>query len=230
MSFKFRAHNLISAVGLCVRGHRRGPPCASAWTCCRSSRVRSAWLGRGQPQPVAGPCCPAVPPTSRAATRPLPRFATSRPYPAPSAAVGLPTTARARHFRIARAHLDVTPVRVSPRPRRPHSALRGDPRVDLPYLLYHHGRRTRTVFPAWWSRLGPLRLAHRFAVKPASQPTPPHLEPCPTELQFLERCLATVSLRPNRASSWTVSFGPPRAKLVAPPISPHLPLPSAHPS
>jgi hypothetical protein len=67
-------------------------------------------------------------------------------------------------------------------------------------------------------------------VKPASQPTPLHLEPCPTELQFLERCLATVSLRPIRSSPWATPFGPPRAKLVAPPISAQPPLPSAHPS
>ena len=60
---------------------------------------------------------------------------------------------------------------------------------SFPCFLCRHGRRTRTFNLAWWSHLGPINLAHGFAVKSASHQTPSRIDPCRacSSLEFSSR-------------------------------------------
>jgi hypothetical protein len=163
----------VSAVGLCVRGHRHGPPCV----------MRPAALLHWAGPVVVGH------------SRPLPRCpphvahvganSTSRPCSGPALLLASRPPAHARHSLTA-AHILVCPLCTHrPTASAPGSQSGGDPSVDSflsPSATMAAGPRGSVV--AWWSHLGPIRLVHRFCRPVPCHPSPPRLTLHATELQF----------------------------------------------
>jgi hypothetical protein len=107
----------------------------------------------------------------------------SRPCPGPASLLASQSPALACHSLIA-AHVLVCPLCA----RRPTtlalgSQLESDPSTDsFPPTTMAVGSCYFVV--AWWSHLGPIRLARRFTGQCPSHPSPPRLASHATELQF----------------------------------------------
>jgi hypothetical protein len=107
-----------------------------------------------------------------------------------------------------RARLSIAPARVYPLPRRPHLAKHGRAEPTYPSLC-HHGRRTRAINSARWSRFGSIHHAYGFAFKSPLVARPhPALSGVRPNSNF-GALPATMPIRPSRPLSMVASSQPP---------------------
>jgi hypothetical protein len=194
-----RALKIVHDLCLSCRPRRarspRGPPMPCAWPHCRAGLAWSIlawlWLATAGRCPVLPGCPPHV---ARVGVNSISRLCSG---PAPLLASRPPT--HARHSLTA-AHVLVCPLCVRClTASAPGSQLGGDLSADSflpPSATMAAGPRGSVV--AWWSHLGPIRLARRFAGQcPATYPhLASHRTPPSSNLEFARHWAIKAKQRP----------------------------------